>query len=233
MGFPLPRLCSAPPYLWQMPPSFVPPLQSDEEESEEEEDGRERGSGEESGSEEESSEDEQVAGEHGLLPAIFPAIFLGCWVPLPLQTGTVPRQSLCNSSSCLCPLCCCCPSLHLQAFSAHPFIHILPLSFHTIHPIHPSPASLGPAEARQAIQDQTQTNLVNLRRTIYLTIMSALDFEEAGHKLLKMVGGLQGVARAEGRAAEREVEVRLPVCVLSLPVVASQQEALCPLPAVS
>ena len=25
------------------------------------------------------------------------------------------------------------------------------------------------------------------RRTIYLTIMSALDFEEAGHKLLKMV----------------------------------------------
>jgi pre-mRNA-splicing factor CWC22 len=31
--------------------------------------------------------------------------------------------------------------------------------------------------------------MVNLRRTIYLTIMSALDFEEAGHKLLKMVGG--------------------------------------------
>ena len=28
------------------------------------------------------------------------------------------------------------------------------------------------------------------RRTIYLTIMSALDFEEAGHKLLKMVGCL-------------------------------------------
>jgi hypothetical protein len=72
---------------------------------------------------------------------------------------------------------------------------ILPLSFHTIHPPHPSPASLGPAEARQAIQDQTQTNLVNLRRTIYLTIMSALDFEEAGHKLLKMVGcrGWQGL----------------------------------------
>ncbi|PSC73785.1 pre-mRNA-splicing factor CWC22-like protein [Micractinium conductrix] len=42
------------------------------------------------------------------------------------------------------------------------------------------------AEQRQRIQDETQTNLVNLRRTIYLTIMSALDFEEAGHKLLKM-----------------------------------------------
>lgn len=36
------------------------------------------------------------------------------------------------------------------------------------------------------IQDHTGTNLVNLRRTIYLTIMSALDFEEAVHKLLKM-----------------------------------------------
>lgn len=38
----------------------------------------------------------------------------------------------------------------------------------------------------QHIADMTQTNLVNLRRTIYLTIMSALDFEEAGHKLLKI-----------------------------------------------
>ena len=37
-----------------------------------------------------------------------------------------------------------------------------------------------------AIHDETGTDLVNLRRTIYLTIMSALDFEEAGHKLLKM-----------------------------------------------
>lgn len=36
------------------------------------------------------------------------------------------------------------------------------------------------------IQDKTETNLVNLRRTIYLTIMSSLDFEEACHKLLKM-----------------------------------------------
>ncbi|KAL5580271.1 hypothetical protein UlMin_012713 [Ulmus minor] len=31
-----------------------------------------------------------------------------------------------------------------------------------------------------------ETNLVNLRRTLYLTIMSSVDFEEAGHKLLKI-----------------------------------------------
>jgi len=36
------------------------------------------------------------------------------------------------------------------------------------------------------IQDDTETDLVNLRRTIYQTIMSSLDFEEAGHKLLKI-----------------------------------------------
>eukprot|EP00775_Hariotina_reticulata_P008000 gene8000-8198_t len=36
------------------------------------------------------------------------------------------------------------------------------------------------------IDDATGTNLVNLRRTIYLTIMSSLDFEEAGHKLMKI-----------------------------------------------
>ena len=36
------------------------------------------------------------------------------------------------------------------------------------------------------IADATEANLVNLRRVIYLTIMSSLDFEEAGHKLLKI-----------------------------------------------
>lgn len=41
----------------------------------------------------------------------------------------------------------------------------------------------------QNIQDVTGTNKVNLRRTIYLTVVSALDFEEAGHKLMKI--GLQ------------------------------------------
>jgi pre-mRNA-splicing factor CWC22 len=39
---------------------------------------------------------------------------------------------------------------------------------------------------RMQIKDETETNLVNLRRTIYLTIMSSVDFEEAGHKLLKI-----------------------------------------------
>lgn len=43
-----------------------------------------------------------------------------------------------------------------------------------------------PGGGRQTIQDNTETNLINLRRTIYLTIMSALDFEEAGHKLMKI-----------------------------------------------
>ncbi|XVF29603.1 hypothetical protein REPUB_Repub15cG0136100 [Reevesia pubescens] len=41
-------------------------------------------------------------------------------------------------------------------------------------------------EEQMKIQDETESNLVNLRRTIYLTIMSSVDFEEAGHKLLKI-----------------------------------------------
>lgn len=36
------------------------------------------------------------------------------------------------------------------------------------------------------IKDQTNTDLVNLRRTIYLTIMSSIDFEECCHKLMKV-----------------------------------------------
>ena len=43
-----------------------------------------------------------------------------------------------------------------------------------------------PVAGGLAIQDQTETNLINLRRTIYLTIMSSMDFEEAGHKLMKI-----------------------------------------------
>ncbi|PFH53603.1 hypothetical protein AMATHDRAFT_137344 [Amanita thiersii Skay4041] len=38
----------------------------------------------------------------------------------------------------------------------------------------------------QDIEDRTETNLVNLRRVIYLTIMNALNYEEAVHKLLKI-----------------------------------------------
>lgn len=45
----------------------------------------------------------------------------------------------------------------------------------------------GPGSAmRQDIEDATGTNLVNLRRTIYLTLMSSANFEEAGHKLMKI-----------------------------------------------
>lgn len=38
----------------------------------------------------------------------------------------------------------------------------------------------------EVIEDRTETNLVNLRRVIYLTIMNALNYEEAVHKLLKV-----------------------------------------------
>jgi hypothetical protein len=41
-------------------------------------------------------------------------------------------------------------------------------------------------EKKTTIIDSTETNLVALRRTIYLTIQSSLDFEECSHKLLKM-----------------------------------------------
>ncbi|OMO76109.1 MIF4G-like, type 3 [Corchorus capsularis] len=41
-------------------------------------------------------------------------------------------------------------------------------------------------EEQMRIKDETETNLVNLRRTIYLTIMSSATYEEAGHKLLKI-----------------------------------------------
>ncbi|KAK7333683.1 hypothetical protein VNO80_30460 [Phaseolus coccineus] len=41
-------------------------------------------------------------------------------------------------------------------------------------------------EEQMQIKDETETNLVNLRRSIYVTIMSSVDFEEAGHKLLKI-----------------------------------------------
>jgi hypothetical protein len=41
-------------------------------------------------------------------------------------------------------------------------------------------------EEKEGIEDRTETNLVNLRRVIYLTIMNALNYEEAVHKLLKI-----------------------------------------------
>uniref|UniRef100_A0A0K8SYN4 MI domain-containing protein n=2 Tax=Lygus hesperus TaxID=30085 RepID=A0A0K8SYN4_LYGHE len=44
----------------------------------------------------------------------------------------------------------------------------------------------GDEEKKVTIVDQTETNLVALRKTIYLTIQSSLDFEECAHKLLRM-----------------------------------------------
>ncbi|KAH7354460.1 pre-mRNA-splicing factor cwc22 [Plectosphaerella cucumerina] len=41
-------------------------------------------------------------------------------------------------------------------------------------------------EKAMEIKDQTNTDLVNLRRTIYLTVMSSIDPEEAVHKLLRV-----------------------------------------------
>jgi hypothetical protein len=38
---------------------------------------------------------------------------------------------------------------------------------------------------KEGIEDRTEMNLVNLLRVIYLTIMNALNNEEAIHKLLK------------------------------------------------
>lgn len=52
------------------------------------------------------------------------------------------------------------------------------------HRFHQS--SLLVAETKEGIEDRTETNLVNLRRVIYLTIMNALNYEEAVHKLLKV-----------------------------------------------
>ena len=39
---------------------------------------------------------------------------------------------------------------------------------------------------KPGIEDRAEANLVNLRRIIYLTIMNALDNEEAVRKLLKI-----------------------------------------------
>ncbi|KAL4782920.1 hypothetical protein BJX76DRAFT_331325 [Aspergillus varians] len=41
-------------------------------------------------------------------------------------------------------------------------------------------------ERQMDIKDQSNMDLVNLRRTIYLTIMSSIDFEECCHKLMKI-----------------------------------------------
>lgn len=48
-------------------------------------------------------------------------------------------------------------------------------------------SSIAATEGKEGvIVDNTETNLTALRRTIYLTIHSSLDFEECAHKLMKM-----------------------------------------------
>ena len=41
-------------------------------------------------------------------------------------------------------------------------------------------------DGEMKIQDETQMNMMALRRTIYLTIMSSLSVEECAHKILQM-----------------------------------------------
>jgi pre-mRNA-splicing factor CWC22 len=60
-------------------------------------------------------------------------------------------------------------------------------------------------EEMEGIQDMTETNLVNLRKVIYLTIMNALNYEEAVHKLLK----IQIKEGQEVRAVETCVRVKV------------------------
>ena len=38
----------------------------------------------------------------------------------------------------------------------------------------------------EIVKDLTESEKINLRRTIYLTIMSSVDFEECAHKLMKV-----------------------------------------------
>lgn len=41
-------------------------------------------------------------------------------------------------------------------------------------------------EEEEKVRDLTDEELVTLRRSLYLTIMSSVDFEECIHKILKM-----------------------------------------------
>ncbi|KAF6265057.1 hypothetical protein COO60DRAFT_1697935 [Scenedesmus sp. NREL 46B-D3] len=68
-------------------------------------------------------------------------------------------------------------------------------------------------QQQQDIEDETGTNLVNLRRTIYLTIMSSLDFEEAGHKLMKIqLAPGQASWQRHAAAVEPEIPIMIIEC---------------------
>ncbi|XRB16940.1 pre-mRNA-splicing factor CWC22 [Pseudoscourfieldia marina] len=73
------------------------------------------------------------------------------------------------------------------------------------HDANNAAAAVAPASTTvPPIQDQTGTDLVALRRTIYLAIMSSIDFEEAGHKLMKL--------RIESPEDQRELCVMIIEC---------------------
>ncbi|KAM0682920.1 pre-mRNA-splicing factor cwc22 [Mitosporidium daphniae] len=48
------------------------------------------------------------------------------------------------------------------------------------------PLDLKAAMPALVIRDKTNTNIINLRKAVYLTVMSSLEFEECCHKLLKL-----------------------------------------------
>ena len=65
-------------------------------------------------------------------------------------------------------------------------------------------------DGEMKIQDETQMNTMTLRRTIYLTIMSSLSFEECAHKMLQMtikpgqeVGGVTNCGGQSGVFAQQ------------------------------
>ncbi|KAL6972927.1 isocitrate dehydrogenase (NADP(+)) [Sarracenia purpurea var. burkii] len=71
------------------------------------------------------------------------------------------------------------------------------------------------AEEAMEIKDETETNLVNLRRTIYLTIMSSVEPKEAGHKLLKIKLEL---VKSSQRCFIEAAEEKLPLQLFKFPV---------------
>jgi hypothetical protein len=85
--------------------------------------------------------------------------------------------------------------LHSALF--HPILLNFIPSFTSSNSFHPIPPSLddeeqppsGPGGAGSGgvkILDLTDQDLVNLRRTLYLTIMSSVSFEECAHKITKL-----------------------------------------------
>ena len=73
------------------------------------------------------------------------------------------------------------------------------------------------------IQDETQMNTMALRRTIYLTIMSSLSFEECAHKMLQMtikpgqeVGGATTCAKLVIIKMQAQLSFTISSCILTV-----------------